>query len=76
MNPDTTIERPARSALSTIAGSAASDDRDANATAWAGAQVPPLSMPNGGPAGTTCTPEITTSWARGLSKRSVSLSTP
>ena len=38
MNPDTTGGMCARSALSSIAGSAASDDRDANATACAGAQ--------------------------------------
>jgi hypothetical protein len=55
MNRDTIGGRLARSPLSTIAGSAASDERDANATACAGAQndaksrgnMPPAMIPTG-----------------------------
>src|SRR5439155_13126561 len=54
-NPDTTGGILAICALSTIAGSAASDDRAANATAWAGAHsvtnapgdMPPTTIPIG-----------------------------
>src|SRR5712691_3260869 len=55
MKLETTIGEPTRPTLSTIAGNAASDDRDENATACAGAQnemnsrgdMPPAMMPSG-----------------------------